>query len=68
MEMKKEIQIGVCDPIKTAKGLIDAWKRAEHTEKAEVEERLFFENLETLLETLTSGRWKLLKPCAQKDP
>ena len=47
--MKKEIQIGIGDSAKTAKGFIDAWKRAERTEKVEAEERLFFENLETLL-------------------
>ena len=66
--MKKEIQIGIGDSIKTAKGFIDAWKRAEHTEKMEAEQRLYFENLETLLETLTSGRWKLLKTLRTKGP
>ena len=27
--MAKEMQIGVGDPVSTAKGFIDAWKRAE---------------------------------------
>jgi len=66
--MKKEIQIGIGDSINTAKGFIDAWKRAEHSEEVEAQERLFFENLETLLETLTSGRWKLLKTLRTKGP
>jgi predicted transcriptional regulator len=34
----------------------------------EAEERLVFENLETLLETLTSGRWKLLRTLRTKGP
>jgi predicted transcriptional regulator len=64
----KEIQIGIGNSTKTAKGFIDAWKRAEYSEKVEAEERLFFESLETLLETLTSGRWKLLKTLRTKGP
>jgi predicted transcriptional regulator len=66
--MKKHIQIGVGDSAITAKGFIDAWRRAERGEKVAVEERLFFENLETLLKTLTSGRWKLLKTLRTKGP
>ncbi len=59
--MKKEIQIGIGDSSNTARGCIDVWKQAERGEKVEVEERLYFENLETLLKTLTPGRWVLLK-------
>jgi len=59
--MKKEIQIGIGDSSNTAKGFIDVWKRADRGEKVEAEERLYFENLETLLKTLTPGRWVLLK-------
>jgi predicted transcriptional regulator len=66
--MKRKIRIGVGDSAKTAKVFIDAWRRAEHTEEGEAEERLVFENLETLLETLTSGRWKLLKTLRTKGP
>jgi predicted transcriptional regulator len=66
--MKKRIRIGIGDPTRTAKGFIDAWKRAEHTVGVEAEERLVFENLETLLETLTSGRWKLLRTLRTKGP
>ncbi len=66
--MKKEIQIEIGDSSNTAKGFIDVWKRAERGEKVEAEERLYFENLETLLKTLTSGRWELLKTLRAKGP
>ena len=66
--MKKEIHIGVSDSVTTAKGFIDVWKRAEHGEKVEAEERLYFENLETLLKTLTSARWVLLKRLRTNGP
>jgi len=59
--MKKELEIGIGDSSNTAKGFIDAWKRAESGEEWKTEERLYFENLETLLKTLTLGRWVLLK-------
>jgi predicted transcriptional regulator len=66
--MAKEIRIGVGDPVSTAKGFIDAWKRVEHGEKVKAEERLNFENLETLLRTLTPGRWVLLKKLRTNSP
>ena len=66
--MKKQIQIGVGDDTSTAKGFIDAWKRAERDQKLEAEHRLYFENLETLLKTLTTGRWVLLKTLRTNGP
>jgi predicted transcriptional regulator len=66
--MKKEIQIGVGDAATTAKGFINAWKRAERGEKMKAEHRLYFENLETLLKTLTQGRWVLLKTLRTRGP
>ena len=65
---RKTIRIGVGDATNTAKGFIEAWKRAERGERAETEERLHFENLETLLRTLTQGRWVLLKTLREKGP
>ena len=59
--MEKQIEIGIGDPISTASGFIDAWKRAEIGEVREITHRLYFENLEILLKTLTSARWLLLK-------
>ncbi|MBW1796176.1 MAG: MarR family transcriptional regulator [Deltaproteobacteria bacterium] len=66
--MAKEIHIGVGDPASTAKGFIDAWRCAEHGEKVKAEHRLDFENLETLLRTLTRGRWVLLKTLRTNGP
>ena len=66
--MGKEIQIGVGDAVSTVKGFIDAWKRAERGEKVKATQRLNFENLETLLRTLTSGRWFLLKMLRTNGP
>jgi predicted transcriptional regulator len=66
--MAKEIQIGVGDAVSTVKGFIDAWKRAERGEKVKAVQRLNFENLETLLRTLTSGRWFLLKTLRTNGP
>ncbi len=59
--MTKKIRIGVSDSIYTARGFIDAWKRAERGEKVEAEQRLNFESIETLLQALTPGRWALLR-------
>ena len=58
--MKKRIQIGVGNAKSTATGFINAWKSVERGEKVEVEQRLDFENLETLIKTLTSGQWVFL--------
>jgi len=66
--MKKQIQIGIGDVASTAKGFIDAWKRAESGEKLAAEQRLDFENLETLLQTLTLARWALLKTLRTNGP
>ena len=66
--MKNQINIGVADAITTAKDFIDAWKKAESGEKIETEVKLNFESLETLLKTLTSGRWLLLKTLHKTGP
>jgi predicted transcriptional regulator len=58
----------VGDATITAKGFIDAWKKAEQGEEMRAEHRLYFENLETLLKTLTQGRWVLLKTLRTKGP
>jgi len=66
--MKKRIQIGIGDSTSTAQGFIQAWKRGEKGERLKTEQRLVFENLETLLKTLTQGRWVLLKTLRAKGP
>ena len=66
--MKKQITIGVGDAVTTAKGFIDAWKRAESGETVKEKHRLHFEKLEVLLKTLTPGRWALLKKLHANGP
>ena len=66
--MKKHIKVGVSDAVTTAKDFIDTWKRAERGNTVETEYKLNFENLETLLKTLTSGRWILLKTLHKSGP
>ncbi len=66
--MAKEMQIGIGDSAGSAKGFIDAWRRAERGEKVHAEQRLTFENLETLLRVLTSARWRLLRTLRAKGP
>lgn len=66
--MKKQIKIGVGDAVTTAKGFINAWRRAERCEKVETDRRLNFENLEMLLKALTPGRWILLKKLRTSGP
>ena len=66
--MKKQITIGLGDAVTTAKGFIDAWKRAESGETIRVQHRLHFENLEVLLKTLTPGGWALLKKLHANGP
>lgn len=65
---RKEIRIGVGDSVTTTKGFIDAWTRAEHGEDLKEEQRIDFEDLETLIKTLTAGRWVLLKKLHATGP
>jgi predicted transcriptional regulator len=66
--MKKQLRIGVGDAGVTARGFIDTWKRAERGEEVVEDQWLYFEDLETLLKTLTSGRWALLKNLHENGP
>ena len=66
--MKKQITIDVGEAATTAKEFIDAWKLAERDESVQEEHRLYFENLEVLLKTLTPGRWALLKKLHANGP
>ena len=66
--MKKQISIRVGDAATTAKEFIDAWKLAESGETVQEKHRLYFENLEVLLKTLTPGRWVLLKKLHANGP
>jgi predicted transcriptional regulator len=66
--MKKQITIGVGDAESTAADFVEAWKRAERGEELQVDQRLYFENLETLLKTLSPGRWILLRKLRTSGP
>ncbi len=66
--MKKQINIGVADAASPAREFIDAWKRAERGKRAKTEVKLNFQSLETLLKTLTPGRWALLKSLHKSGP
>ena len=66
--MRKQINIGVSDARDTAKDFIDAWKHAESGKKVVTEQRLNFEDIETLFKTLTTARWVLLKVLRKKGP
>ena len=66
--MEKQIKIGVDSAQNTLRAFIDTWKRLENGEKVEVEQRLYFENFETLFKTLTPERWHLLKKLRANGP
>ena len=66
--MRTDLQIRVDTPSGTAKGFIDAWKRAEQGKGSEAEHRLVFENLEALLKALTPARWILLRRLRAAGP
>ncbi|MBW1836043.1 MAG: MarR family transcriptional regulator [Deltaproteobacteria bacterium] len=66
--MKKKINIGVADAVMSAKDFIDVWKRAERGKAIEAEYKIHFQSLETLLKTLTAGRWVLLKALHKSGP
>ena len=66
--MEKQIKIGTDNPEHTIKSFIDTWKCIENGEKIEAEQRLYFENFETLFKTLTPERWFLLKKLRAGGP
>jgi len=66
--MKTQIRIGVGNAETTAADFVETWKRAESGEQLQVDQRLYFENLETLLKTLSPGRWILLRKLRTSGP
>lgn len=66
--MKTQIKVGIGSPDDTAGEFIEKWKNAESGDMMETEYRLYFENLETLLKTLTPSRWELLKTLRINGP
>ncbi|MDX9710829.1 MAG: hypothetical protein RBT64_14895 [Trichloromonas sp.] len=65
----KKMAIGVGDADATAQEFVQAWRRAAAGEPAEEPmERLYFQDLPTLLQTLTPRRLELLKKLHQTGP
>ena len=65
--MSRRVKIGLGTSEESATGFIDAWHRAAEGD-LHSEERLVFENLETLLRVLTPRRWQLLKALRTAGP
>lgn len=60
--MKKHLSIAIKGPIESAREFAEAWRRSERGEPPEQPiERLYFEDLPTMLKTLTPRRFEILK-------
>jgi len=65
---KKRVTIEVGNLDQSAKRFIETWRKVERGETVARQERLTFDNLETLLRTLTPSRWTLLRKLRQEGP
>lgn len=60
--MKKHLSIAIKGPVESAREFTEAWRRSERGEPPEQPiERLYFEDLPTMLKTLTPRRFEILK-------
>ncbi len=67
--MKRTIKIEIGEDTNTTQEFISAWHRAKQGESPiEPEERIVFEDLETLLRVLTPQRWTLLRTLRKNGP
>jgi predicted transcriptional regulator len=67
--MKKELSVSIKDARESAKEFVEAWRRADQGKPAEQPvERLYFEDLPTMLKVLTPGRLEVLKVLHQAGP
>ncbi len=67
--MSRRIEIGMGDEREGATRFIDAWRAAEAgSGDGPPQERLVFEDLETLLRCLTPARWTLLGTLRRTGP
>lgn len=59
----RKVKIGVMDNRTAAKEFVDAWDRAERGEPPQEDPigRFYFQDMQTLLTTMTPVRWALLK-------
>ena len=67
--MKKQLSISIKGTGESAKEFVEAWRRAEQGKPAEQPiERLYFEDLATMLKVLTPRRLEALKVIHQVGP
>jgi len=67
--MKKQLSISIKGTGESAKEFVEAWRRAEQGKPAEQPiERLYFEDLATMLKVLTPRRLEALKVIHQIGP
>jgi predicted transcriptional regulator len=67
--MSGKVRIGVGTAEESVHRFIETWHQAEQGKRVKIpEERLLFEDLETLLRTLTPRRWALLRRLKREGP
>jgi predicted transcriptional regulator len=66
--MSRTLKIGVGRPEGGARRFVEVWRAAAEGAVPDAEEQLVFEDLETLLRSLTPGRWRLLKTLRGSGP
>lgn len=59
--MSKQVEIKIGSFEDAAKGFVEAWQKAEQGKPARHRDILMFDNIETLLKTLTPNRFNVLK-------
>ncbi len=68
MKKKTTMTIGVGSVDRSAKRFVETWRKIERGETIERQECVTFDNLETLLRTLTPSRWTLLRRLRREGP
>jgi predicted transcriptional regulator len=67
--MKKQLSVSIKGARESAKEFVEAWRRADQGKPAEQPiERLYFEDLPTMLKVLTPRRLEVLKVLHQAGP
>ena len=67
--MKKHLSVGIKGVRESAQEFVEAWRRAEQGQPVEQPiERLYFEDLATMLKVLTPRRLEALKSFTRSDP
>jgi len=67
--MKRKLKMGIGKDRDTARGFIETWQGVKQGEGLyEPEERITFENMQTLLSILTPKRWLILETLKKQGP